>query len=157
MLRGQIILRQPDTWLVRLYQGRDPATGRRRYLNKTVHGERSVAEAALARLLSQIPPRPEPRSTLDEYLDWWLHAAVEGRLRAKTARDYRTLLSLYVRPALGEVRLDRLRPLDLQSLVSASRRAGIRRAPCAKPTPFSAARSTRRGAGSFSPRFRPPT
>jgi len=55
-----------------------------------VHGERSAA--ALARLLSQIP-------------------------RAKTARDYRTLLSLYVRPALGEVRLDRLQPLDLKSLV----------------------------------------
>ena len=107
-----------------------------------MHGERSAAAAALARLLSQIPPRPEARSTLDEYLDWWLHAAVEGRLRAKTARDYRTLLSLYVRPALGENRLDRLQPLDLKSLVSASRRAGIRRAPCAKPTPFSAARST---------------
>jgi len=125
MPRGQIIARQPDTWLVRLYQGRDPATGGRRYLNKTVHGERSAAEAALARLLSQIPPRPEARSTLDEYLDWWLHAAVEGRLRAKTARDYRTLLSLYVRPALGEVRLDRLQPLDLQSLVLGLTKRGL--------------------------------
>ena len=125
MPRGQIIARQPDTWLVRLYQGRDPGTGRRRYLNKTVHGERSVAEAALARLLSQIPPRPEAGSTLDEYLDWWLHAAVEGRLRAKTARDYRTLLSLYVRPALGEVRLDRLQPLDLQSLVLGLTQRGL--------------------------------
>lgn len=125
MPRGQIIARNPNTWLVRLYEGRDPATGQRSYLNKTVHGERSVAEAELTRLLSQIPPRPEPRSTLDGYLDWWLHAAVEGRLRAKTARDYRTLLSLYVRPALGEVRLDRLRPLDLQSLVLGLTKRGL--------------------------------
>jgi hypothetical protein len=125
MPRGQIIARKPDTWLVRLYQGRDPGTGRRRYLNKTVHGERSAAESALSRLLSQIPPRPEPRSTLDEYLDWWLHAAVEGRLRAKTARDYRTLLALYVRPALREVWLDRLRPLDLQSLVLGLTKRGL--------------------------------
>ena len=40
-------------------------------------------------------------------------------------RDYRTLLSLYVRPALGEVRLDRLRPLDLQSLVLGLTKRGL--------------------------------
>jgi hypothetical protein len=36
MPSGQIIARTTDTWLVRLYQGRDPATGKRRYLSKTV-------------------------------------------------------------------------------------------------------------------------
>ena len=117
MPSGQIIARKTNTWLVRLYQGRDPATGKRRYLNKTVQGERASAEAELARLLSQIPPRPEANSILDEYLDWWLHAAVDGRLRAKTARDYRTLLARYVRPELGQVKLSRLKPLDLQSLL----------------------------------------
>jgi hypothetical protein len=116
MLRGQIIARSPTTWLVRLYQGRESSTGKRRYLNKTVEGERSAAEAELARLLSQIPPRPEARSSLDQYLDWG-HAAVDGRLRAKTARDYRTLLARYVRPELGQIKLGRLRPLDLQSLI----------------------------------------
>ena len=117
MPSGQIIARTTNTWLVRLYQGRDPATGKRRYVNKTVHGERTSAEAELARLLSQIPARPEKNSKLDQYLDWWLYAAVDGRLRAKTARDYRTLLDRYVRPALGEIRIDRLRPLALQSLL----------------------------------------
>jgi integrase len=117
MPRGQIIARSPNTWLLRIYQGREPATGKRRYLNKTVEGERSAAEAELARLLSQIPPRPEESSSLDQYLDWWLYAAVDGRLRAKTARDYRTLLARYVRPELGKIKLGRLRPLDLQSLI----------------------------------------
>ena len=100
MPRGQIIARSPTTWLLRIYQGREPATEKRRYLNKTVQGERSAAEAELARLLSQIPPRPRASSSLDQYLDWWLYAAVDGRLRAKTARDYRTLLARYVRPEL---------------------------------------------------------
>src|SRR3984893_17162724 len=117
MPRGQIIARKTNTWLVRLYQGRDPATGKRRYLNRTVLGERSSAEAELARLLSQIPPRPEANSSLDVYLDWWLHAAVDGRLRAKTARDYRTLLARYVRPEMGRVKLGPLKPLALQSLL----------------------------------------
>jgi integrase len=125
MPSGQIIARKTNTWLVRLYQGRDPATGKRRYINKTVQGERISAEAELARLLSQIPPRPEANSILDEYLDWWLHAAVDGRLRAKTARDYRTLLARYVRPELGHVKLNRLKPLDLQSLLLSLTNRGL--------------------------------
>jgi len=125
MPRGQIIARNTNTWLVRLYQGRDPATGKRRYLNKTVQGGRSSAEAELALLVSQIPLRPESSSILDEYLDWWLYAAVDGRLRAKTARDYRTLLARYVRPALGPVKLGRLKPLAIQSLLLSLTNRGL--------------------------------
>jgi len=117
MPRGQIIARSPSTWLVRFYQGRDPATGKRRYISKTVRGDRSGAEAELAGLAALAPARPEKHSKLNQYLDWWLYGAVDGRLRAKTARDYRTLLDRYVRPALGEIRIDRLRPLALQSVL----------------------------------------
>jgi integrase len=117
MPSGQIIARSSGTWLVRLYHGRDPATGKRRYINKTVRGDRPAAEAELARLAALVPARPEKNSKLDRYLDWWLYAAVDGRLRAKTARDYRTLLDRYVLPVLGDTRIDRLRPLDLQSLL----------------------------------------
>jgi hypothetical protein len=112
MPRGQIIARTPDTWLVRLYQGRDPATGKRRYINKTVQGGRPVAEAELAGLVAAVPPRPQASSKLGEYLDWWLYAAVDGRLRAKTAQDYRSLVDRYVRPQLGQTGIDRLQPLD---------------------------------------------
>src|SRR5580704_1363728 len=122
---GQIIARTTNTWLVRLYQGRDPATGKRRYLNRTVHGERSSAEAELARLLSDIPPRPDANVNLDVYLDWWLYAAVDSRLRAKTARDYRTLLDRYVRPELGQVELSRLKPLALQSVLLGLTKKGL--------------------------------
>lgn len=117
MPRGQIIARSPATWLVRLYQGRDPKTGKRRYLNRTVEGDRTAAETELAELLAAVPQRPVSNSKLDEYLDWWLYAAVDHRLRSKTARDYRTLLERYVRPELGRKGIHRLKPLDLQSLL----------------------------------------
>jgi integrase len=117
MPRGQIIARSAGSWLVRFYRGRDPENGKRRYINKTVHGDRPAAEAELAGLAALAPARPEEKSKLNQYLDWWLYAAVAGRLRAKTAGDYRTLLDRYVRPALGEIRVDRLRPLALQSLL----------------------------------------
>jgi hypothetical protein len=35
---GQIIARGQNTWLVRNYQGREPQTGTRKYLNQTIHG-----------------------------------------------------------------------------------------------------------------------
>jgi integrase len=54
-----------------------------------------------------------------------LHAAVDGRLRFKTARDYRTLLARYVRPRLGQVKLSRLKPLDLQSLLLSLTNRGL--------------------------------
>jgi integrase len=125
MRRGQIIARSPATWLVRLYQGRDPKTGKRRYINRTVRGDQAAAEAELAGLLASAPTRPLSNSRLDEYLDWWLYAAVDGRLRAKTARDYRALLQRYVRPDLGQKRINRLKPLDLQSLLSGMTTRGL--------------------------------
>ena len=62
MPRGQIIARSSGTWLVRLYHGRDPATGKRRYINMTVRGDRPAAEAELARLAALVPARPEKNS-----------------------------------------------------------------------------------------------
>lgn len=35
---GQIIARGASTWLVRVYQGRDPETGMRKYHSQTIHG-----------------------------------------------------------------------------------------------------------------------
>jgi integrase len=125
MRRGQIIARSPATWLVRLYQGRDPKTGKRRYINRTVDGDQAAAEAELAGLLAAAPTRPLLNSRLDEYLDWWLYAAVDGRLRSKTARDYRAQLERYVRPDLGQKRLNRLKPLDLQSLLTGMTARGL--------------------------------
>ena len=35
---GQIIARGERTWLVRIFMGRDPGSGKRRYHNKTIRG-----------------------------------------------------------------------------------------------------------------------
>jgi hypothetical protein len=44
--QGQIIVRGQSTWLVRIYQGRDPQTGTRKYLNQTIHGPLREARAS---------------------------------------------------------------------------------------------------------------
>lgn len=47
---GKLIERSPREWMVRVYTGRD-ADGKRRYINKTVHGTKKEAQAALNRML----------------------------------------------------------------------------------------------------------
>jgi integrase len=52
------------------------------------------------------------------YLDAWL-AHTAGRVRVKTWQGYECLIRLYARPALGELALSELGPLDLQRLYAA--------------------------------------
>lgn len=54
--QGQIIARGPSTWLVRIYQGRDPQTGTRKYLPQTIRG--SMREAR--RIAFGCFPSPKP-------------------------------------------------------------------------------------------------
>ncbi len=46
-MAGQIVPRGENTWLVRVYLGRDPRTGKRLYNNKTVHGTKKAARTYL--------------------------------------------------------------------------------------------------------------
>jgi hypothetical protein len=46
---GQIIPRGESTWLVRVFMGRDPESGKRKYANKTIHGTLRDAQSYLSR------------------------------------------------------------------------------------------------------------
>jgi integrase len=127
-MAGQIIRRGDRKWLVRIFLGTDPATRKRRYHNHTVHGTKKNAEryrtAALRGL--DLGTFVEPtRLSLGAYLDRWLEEAAKPRVRARTYDDYKWLLDKYVRPALGELRIDRIRPLDVQAVYNGMRERGL--------------------------------
>ena len=105
--------------MVRWFLGRD-GRGRRRYKSQTVHGTKKDAARVLRERLRErdLGTTIESSLTLNEYLDEWLEKAATGRLRPRTVSDYREKLDRYVRPILGGQRLDRLRPLDVQALVT---------------------------------------
>jgi hypothetical protein len=50
---GQLIARGQSTWLVRVYLGRDPQTGTRKYRNQTLHGSFREAQRFLNLKLQQ--------------------------------------------------------------------------------------------------------
>src|SRR6266849_9470654 len=101
---GQIIPRGERTWLVRIFMWRDSESGKRKYVNKTIHGTLRDAQAYLSRTQRDrdLGVFFEPsRMSLDGYLEKWLETAAKPKLRAKTHRDYEALLRRYMRPVLG--------------------------------------------------------
>jgi len=119
-MAGQIIKRGDKTWLVRIFMGRGGA-GKRRYMNKTIRGNKKDAEVFLSKTQTQISSGTfvEPSLlTLDEYLDKWLEAAARPRLSERTFGDYSEVLKRYVRPKLGSKTLSQLQPLEIQELYS---------------------------------------
>lgn len=120
-MAGQIIARGKNTWMVRIFTGRD-ALGKRRYLNKTVRGTKKDASSYLSKTLTAMSTGTfvEPsKLTVDEYLDKWLAAAAKPRLRERTFDDYSEKLIRYVRPLLGSQKLSDVRSLDVQAIYSA--------------------------------------
>ena len=119
-MAGQIIKRGDKTWLLLIFMGRD-GSSKRRYMNKTVRGNKKDAEAFLRKTQTQISCGTfvEPSLlTIDEYLDKWLEAAARPRLSERTFADYSEVLTRYVRPKLGSTTLSQLQPLEIQELYS---------------------------------------
>src|SRR3990172_1520804 len=134
MAQGQIERRGERVFRLRWFQGRD-AGGKRRYGSKTVHGTKRDAQRALREIQGrqEIGVVVESRSiTLNRYLDQWLETKARS-VRARTLRDYRDLLASYVRPTLGEERLDRITPLALQRMLEGLHGQGRPGAGTARP------------------------
>jgi integrase len=117
-MAGQIIKRGDKTWVVRIFQGRDE-NGKRRYINKTLHGTKKNADKYLTAKLrdKDLGINIEPASeSLGVYLDKWLERSVKPRVRSRTYDDYAALMTRYVREPLGVIKLSDLRPIDIQKV-----------------------------------------
>lgn len=124
---GQIVPKGERKQLIRIFLGYD-ATGKRRYHNKTFRGTKTEAQtwlnAALVRIEKGEPIEAHP-ITVDEYLDKWLHQAVQKRVREQTFHSYKDLLARHIRPAIGKQRLSDISALTLQTVYSKMLDAGL--------------------------------
>jgi integrase len=118
---GQIIRRGLQLWMVRIYAGRDPETRKRTYIGKSINGGLRAAQTHLNHMLAERDLGRNIRSskqTLGPYLDHWLDICARPRLRAKSFRDYSSLLARYVCPLLGARPLGELTSAEIQTLYS---------------------------------------
>ncbi len=118
-MRGSLRQLGPDRWQLRVYRGRDPETGRKRYLGRVHHGGKRSAQRALNDLVAQVQAGelPEPGSvrgvTVAEHLDRWV-AAKRASWSPSQPETARTHIDRWIFPMLGdlEVRELRLRHVD---------------------------------------------
>ena len=100
-------------WEARLTVGRDPGTGKqiqRSFTGKTQKEVREKMQAAAVEV-------NQGTYTTGQWLDVWA-ADYLGSVKPATAGIYRGNIKNHIKPALGAVRLDQLRPHDIQGFVN---------------------------------------
>jgi len=71
---------------------------------------------------------PEPsKVTVAEYLDFWLENGVKPSVRPPTYRQYEQYVRCHIKPVLGPLRLQALKPPDIQALYTQKLGAGLSR------------------------------
>lgn len=124
---GNIKKKREGLFLVSIFLGRD-ANGKRRYIAKQIRGTIKDAQKYLNTALSEKDQGifVEPSSlTVNEYLNKWLEAAARPRVSRRTADGYAGLLERYIRGSLGQRRLDKLQPLDIQKVYGEMQARGL--------------------------------
>lgn len=126
-MRGHLQQRAADSWRLKVFLGRD-AAGKRRYMERTVHGSRREAERDLARLVVEVDDGRHVASapmTIGELLDRWLTLKATT-VEASTVEGYRWVVERYVRPAFGDRKVASIRTLELDGWYALLRSSGGR-------------------------------
>lgn len=121
-MAGSVTQRGKDRWFLRVDACRDPLTGRRRQVTRTVSA-RNVTEArkALAQLATEVEAGRHDRGTdartvADACLEWLAMAGPS--MAGNTTAAFGEALQRYVAPRIGKVPLAKLRAHDLDRLYS---------------------------------------
>lgn len=110
---GAIEWRGRGTFRVRVHNGFDPGTGRRRYLSSIGRGNQKAAERALRDLLNKrdagLDVQPN-KLAVGDWITAWLDGRIaDGAVGPRAAENYRTILKKRIKPAFGAVKLSELR------------------------------------------------
>jgi integrase len=114
-MAGSMRQRGNDSWQLRVHAGRDPSTGRKRYVERTFRGTKRNASKALATLIVETDgqtPRSSKRGTVEVLLREWLEHATPS-FSPRTVATTRMYLENPIIPAIGSIQVSKLTPADL--------------------------------------------
>jgi integrase len=125
-MRGTKRRRREGVWELRVYVGRDPATGKHRQVSKTFYGGARAAEDALRELIDkQAPSRSDGLgASFGQLLDAWLDECERLDHSPTTLRTYRAQIDHTIRPRLGVMLLHRLTARHLYDLYGLMKAVG---------------------------------
>jgi integrase len=126
-MTGHIRRRSEHSWELKFDVGADPITGKRRIRYSNFKGTKREAEIELAKLVAAnaagegVDPS---RATIAEFVNRWEQDWAASNVGPKSLERYRQLLLLYVKPNIGSVRIQKLRPVHLNELYGKLLRGG---------------------------------
>ncbi|MCH8853610.1 MAG: tyrosine-type recombinase/integrase [Planctomycetes bacterium] len=130
-MRGHLRQRSKGTWQIVIELGKDPLTGRRRQLRKTIETERGAkkpAEREMARLIKQHEVGTDSlpdTATVGEHLQRWLRNYAQVHVSQRTYERYEQLCRVHLIPLLGSTELSELRPLKIDDAYRQIRAKGV--------------------------------
>ena len=115
------------SWELVAYAGRDPLTGKRKYVSRSFRGSKREAQAALDRLVVEVSDGVEGGSvgTVGELLDRYVEVFGPG-WSPSTLRQAVSVIERHLRPRWGEVPLRRVTPVDIDRFYAELHRRGGR-------------------------------
>lgn len=116
-MRGYIEQRSKGSYHLRVYVGRDPQTGKRRYRTETVKGAKRDAQKRLAELVTEINHGVltlPSRIAVKEYLLKWLDGYAKVNVSPRTYERYEEICRVHLIPSLGAIPLASLQPVHIQ-------------------------------------------
>jgi integrase len=122
---GSVYERGDGKWIAQVEAGRLPS-GRRRYSRVTCRTKKE-ALAALRDLQRQadVGVRPDRTQTVGQYLDWWAANVLPGSVKESTVENYCTVIAAYIQPHVGAVRLAKLSPQDVATMLRELEQTGL--------------------------------
>jgi integrase len=128
-MKGHIRPQGDRSWSIVLDIGRD-AAGKRHQKWHTAHGTKRDAQKELTRLLNQVESGgyvDSGRLTVAKFLERWLKDYARPNVTARTFQGYESIVREHLTPALGQYRLDKLQPIQIQAYYSTATSPGYRK------------------------------
>lgn len=118
-MRGTVTKKR-DRWYICYYIGKD-ANGKWKQKWEGSWDTKKAAEKVLRQRITELEETFERKvesCTLKVYLQNWLDTYCTERLAPNTIRGYRVNIDKHIVPYIGQIRLDALKPSDIQGLYS---------------------------------------
>ena len=133
------VRRKPNGWEARVYVGLEG--GKKKFATKyfadSVYGGKDKAEKAarkweaeIARQVETASYVPPARKTVAEFLDEWLEKDAKPNVKPRTYDRYEEIVKVHIKPAIGDVRLDKLTPHHVATLLAQKREQGLAARTC---------------------------
>ncbi len=128
MSRGNIRERTKGSYTITIELPKDDITGKRRQKYYTFKGSKKEAEKFLTEKLRELDTGTlieNTKMSFGEYLEFWLKNSCKKTLSINTYEEYELKVHKHISPILGNIKLDKLKPLHIQHFYNQKLESGL--------------------------------